>query len=156
MNPFPFGITRDAYGRLVVTDADGTQHVGVTPVRAFPISSPDAGLSLVNEAGREICWIERLDDLPTAEQELLREELAGREFVPEIRRIVAVSGFSCPCTWQVQTDRGATELVLKAEEDIRRLSRTRLLIADAYGVQFLVRDISGLDRQSRRFLDRFL
>ena len=59
-------------------------------------------------------------------------------------------------TWQVQTNRGPAELVLKGEEDIRRLSQTRLLIADANGIQFLVRDLTRLDKQSRKLLDRFL
>ena len=46
--------------------------------------------------------------------------------------------------------------MLKGEEDIRRLSRTRLLIADTHGIQFLIRDIGTLDRHSRKLLDRFL
>jgi hypothetical protein len=47
-------------------------------------------------------------------------------------------------------------LILKGEEDIRRLSASRLLIADTHGIQFLVRDMSQLDRHSRKLLDRFL
>ena len=54
------------------------------------------------------------------------------------------------------TNRGNAELILKGEEDIRRLSQTRLLIADAHGIQFLIRDLSKLDRHSRKLLDRFL
>ena len=56
----------------------------------------------------------------------------------------------------MQTNRGPAELVLKGEEDIRRLSQTRLLIADAHGIQFLVRDLTSLDKHSRKLLDRFL
>ncbi|MEN3296788.1 MAG: hypothetical protein V7642_6041, partial [Burkholderiales bacterium] len=41
-------------------------------------------------------------------------------------------------------------------EDIRRVTHSALLIADAHGVQYLVRDIEGLDRGSRKLLDRFL
>ena len=97
-----------------------------------------------------------LADLPPAISQLVEEELASREFVPEIERILDVSSFACPSTWQVQTNRGPAELVLKGEEDIRRLSQIRLLIADANGIQFLVRDLSTLDKQSRKLLDRFL
>ena len=70
--------------------------------------------------------------------------------------MLSVSSFACPSTWQVRTDRGETALVLKGEEDIRRLSATRLLIADGNGIQYLVRDLSRLDRHSRKLLDRFL
>jgi hypothetical protein len=76
--------------------------------------------------------------------------------MPEVQRIVSVSSFATPSTWGVVTDRGETSLVLKGEEDIRRLGRTALLIADANGIQFLVRDIQSLDRASRKLLDRFL
>ncbi|MGE5946311.1 MAG: DUF1854 domain-containing protein [Betaproteobacteria bacterium] len=151
-----FQLQRDSFGRLVLTSADGERHEGVTPVRAFPIGAPDEGISLVNFEGHEVGWAERLADLPPAIRALIDEELASREFVPEIERIVAVSSFACPSTWQVATDRGPAELILKGEEDIRRLSQTRLLIADSHGIQFLVRDVGRLDRHSRKLLDRFL
>jgi len=151
-----FQLERDAYGRLNLTAANGERHDGVTPVRAFPIAAPDEGLSLVNYEGHEVAWIDRLADLPPAIAQLLEEELASREFVPEIEQITGVSSFACPSTWQVQTNRGTTELLLKGEEDIRRLSHTRLLIADSHGIQFLVRDLTALDRHSRKLLDRFL
>jgi hypothetical protein len=151
-----FSLSRDPFGRLVLRDAAGVEHVGVVPVRAFPIGAPDEGLSLVSADGHELAWIERLGALDAARRALVEEDLASREFVPEIRAIRAVSSFATPSTWTVETDRGPTDLVLKGEEDIRRLGRTSLLIADRHGIQFLVRDIGALDRASRRLLDRFL
>ncbi len=152
----PFQLERDSYGRLVLTAENGEIHEGVTPVRAFPIAAPDEGLSLVNYEGHEVAWVDRIADLPPTIGQLIEEDPASREFVPEIERIIAVSSFACPSTWQLHTDRGAAELTLKGEEDIRRLSQTRLMIADANGVQFLVRDLSTLDKHSRKLLDRFL
>ncbi|MDP3537084.1 MAG: DUF1854 domain-containing protein [Azonexus sp.] len=151
-----FQLQRDSYGRLVLTAENGDIHEGVTPVRAFPIAAPDEGLSLVNYEGHEVAWIDHLDDLPPTIGQLIEADLASREFVPEIERIEAVSSFACPSTWQLVTNRGDAELILKGEEDIRRLSQTRLLIADAHGIQFLIRDLSALDRHSRKLLDRFL
>lgn len=151
-----FKLERDSYGRLVLTCENGERHVGVTPVRAFPIAAPDEGLSLINYEGHEVGWVDAVADLPADIRELVEDELASREFVPEIRRIVEVSSFACPSTWQVVTDRGEAQLILKGEEDIRRLSRTQLLIADANGIQFLIRDLEKLDRPSRKLLDRFL
>lgn len=151
-----FELQRDSYGRLVLTDENRDIHTGVTPVRAFPIAAPDEGLSLVNYEGHEVAWIDNIADLPPAIGQLIEAELASREFVPEIERIEAVSSFACPSTWQVVTNRGKTELLLKGEEDIRRLSQSRLLIADSHGIQFLIRDQTQLDRQSKKLLDRFL
>ena len=151
-----FALSRDPFGRLVLRDAAGVEHVGVVPVRAFPIGAPDEGLSLVSADGRGLAWIERLGALDPARRTLVEEDLASREFVPEIRAIRAVSSFATPSTWTLETDRGPASLVLKGEEDIRRLGRTSLLIADRHGIQFLVRDIGALDRASRKLLDRFL
>lgn len=151
-----FQLERDAFGRLVLVTASGERHEGVLPVRAFPISSPEEGLSLVGTEGRELAWIAQASSLPPVVWALLSEELANREFVPEIRRLKAVSTFSTPSVWTVETDRGDTEFVLKSEEDIRRLGRTGLLIAGGSGVQFRVRDMQALDRASRRLLERFL
>ena len=151
-----FQLQRDAYGQLVLTAKNGDAHVGVVPVRTFPIGAPDEGIALVNGEGHEVGWVERIADLPPAIGQLLDEELASREFVPEIEKIIEVSSFACPSTWQVATDRGKAILILKGEEDIRRLSHTRLLIADTHGIQFLIRDTAALDRHSRKLLDRFL
>jgi hypothetical protein len=151
-----FELQRNAFGRLVFSGEDGVVHEGVVPVRAFPIGAPLEGLSLLGAEGHELAWIERLDDLPAAQRALVDEALAEREFAPEIRRLQAVSTFSTPSTWTVDTDRGATRFVLKGEEDIRRVGRSMLLIADSQGLQFVVRDLTALDRHSRRLLERFL
>ncbi len=149
-------LERDALGRLVWTDAQGTRHEGVVPVRAYPISAPHEGLSLVGPDGKECVWIARLDELPPEVRALIEGELACREFVPVIHRIKSVSTYATPSVWDVDTDRGATQLVLKAEEDIRRLPDQRLLIADNHGIHYLIADRLALDKHSRRILDRFL
>jgi hypothetical protein len=156
MSTVNFELRRDSFGRLVLTDASGEVHEGVTPVRAFPIAAPDDGIALVNVEGHEVGWVDRIADLPPEIGRLIEEELASRDFMPEIEKILDVSSFVCPSTWQVATNRGRAALILKGEEDIRRLSQTRLLIADTHGIQFLVRDIGTLDRHSRKLLDRFL
>lgn len=151
----PIELTRDAHGRLQLTTADGGAHA-VVPVRAFPIAAPEEGIALVGGDGHELAWIERLADLPDATRRLVEEELASREFIPEIRRLRQVSTFALPSTWEVETDRGDTRFILKGEEDIRRLGATSLLIGDSHGVQYLVRDLTRLDKTSRRLLDRFM
>ncbi len=149
-------LERNPFGQLVFTDTSGLRHTGVVPVRAFPINDPDRGLALMSPEGHELLWIDRLEDLPEPMARLLREELEEREFMPEIRAIHQVSSFATPSTWEVDTDRGPTRLVLKGEEDIRRLGANALIIADHHGLQYLIRNRQALDRQSRKFLMRFL
>lgn len=154
--PATFGLTRNPFGRLVLNLPDGTVYEGVVPVRAFPIQSPEAGIALVHTDGHEVAWLDALAQAPEPVQILIREELASREFMPEITNIVSVTSFSTPCTWQVQTDRGDTRFVLRGDEDIRRVGPTLLLITDSRGIQFLIRDPAQLSKDSRKILDRFL
>jgi hypothetical protein len=59
----------------------------------------------------------------------------------------------------VETEQGKTQLVLKGEEHIRRINGmggNNLLISDNHGIQFLIKDVTQLDKHSRRLLDRFL
>lgn len=156
MAEITFTLSRNPYGKLLMTAADGQVIEGVAPVRAFPIQSPDEGISLVQGDGKEVAWIERLADLPQASRALLVEELEGREFMPEIARVKSVSSFATPCTWFVDTDRGETQFVLKGEEDIRRIGAASLLISDSHGIQFLIRDMFTIDKHTRKILDRFL
>ena len=52
MIPAPdYRLQRNSFGRLELTTADGETHVGVAPVRAFPISAPDDGIGLVDPHG---------------------------------------------------------------------------------------------------------
>src|ERR1043165_2607674 len=149
-------LARNPFGRLVLVDATGQTHDNVTPVRAHPLSAPEEGISLVGTDGHEIAWIDRLGDLPEAQRTLLRDELDHREVTPTVLKLLAVSTFSTPSQWTVETDRGATEFILKSEEDIRRVGEGRLLIASSHGLHFLVPDRFSLDRHSRKLLERFL
>jgi hypothetical protein len=151
-----FSLHRDAFGKLVFTAANGDMHRGVIPVRAFPIGAPDDGIALVGHHGEELAWVERLSDLPAPVRALVIAELASREFMPEIKRIAHVSSYATPSDWSVETTCGDTVFTLKGEEDIRRILRSGLLIADIHGVHFLVRDMQALDKTSRKILDRFL
>ena len=148
-------LKRDALGRLVFIDSKGEQHVGVHPVRAFPITAPAAGIGIMNQSGKELCWFPDVTAISEAELGLIEEELAEREFMPVIEKITKVSTFATPSIWDIETDRGPTRIRLKGEEDIRRIAGNTLLIADSNGLQFLIKDSTQLDKVSKKLLDRF-
>jgi hypothetical protein len=152
-----FELVSDPLGRWVCRVSGAEPVVGVQVTRAFPLSAPDEAISIVGPDGHELVFVARLDALDETRRTAVARALAEREFSPVIQRIREVSTFGTPSTWQVDTDRGATELVLKVEEDIRRLpGQRRLLITSAHGVVFDIPDRNALDRASRRFLERFL
>ncbi|MDR2173248.1 MAG: DUF1854 domain-containing protein [Burkholderiales bacterium] len=158
MKPPDFQLSRNAFGRLVLTTRDGHVYENIVPVRAFPISAPNDGLALIDQEGHERAWIGSLSALEsdTETRALIETTLAEREFTPRILRLHHVSTFATPSTWRISTDRGETSFVLKSEEDIRLLSASSLLITDRDGVQYRIPNIAALDKHSKRLLDRFL
>ncbi len=147
---------RNENGRLTFIDDKNITHENVFPIRAYPLSAPNEAIALVSADGRELAWFSDLSKTPENIANLIKEELQQREFMPEITAILSVSTFSCPSNWQIKTDKGNTELALKGEEDIRRLSENRLLITDTHGIHYLINDLKKLDKVSRKILDRFL
>ena len=69
-----FGLSIDAWGRLVLSDADGRRHVGVEPVRAFPLTVAGHWIALVDEKGREVVMVE---DLARLDPDVRRPPGAG-------------------------------------------------------------------------------
>jgi hypothetical protein len=151
-----FTLSKNAFGQLCFKSEVGQFHEQVLPVKAFPISLPEQCIAIVDRDGHELVWLDNLNQVSAENQRMIKEELANREFMPVLTKIVEVSSFATPSTWTVETSRGATEFVLKGEEDIRRISKDTYLVSDNHGVQYLIESIQLLDKHSRRLLDRFL
>ena len=143
-------------GRWFYVSADGIQHDHVVAVRSFPVAATDEGIAVVDADGKELLWIPHLNQLTESVRAKVRMAMTQSEFLPRILKLHGVSSFVTPSTWDIETDRGPTTLLLKGEEDIRRLSASVLLVTDGHGVQFLIRDLAQMDRYSRKLLDRFL
>jgi hypothetical protein len=150
-----FTLRHDAWGRLVLIDATGREHVGVEPVRDFPISDPKHWISLVSAEGKELACVEEPEKLPPDVRKVLEDDLARREFVPVIQTIERITSTD-PTEWTVTTDRGPTKFVVKSDDDIRRLGRHRALVVDAYGIRYFIADTKKLDAPSRKLLERYL
>jgi hypothetical protein len=151
-----FTLSRNTFGQLCLQAEGGQFHEQVLPVKAFPISLPEECIAIVDRDGHELVWLDNLNQVSADNQIIIKEELANREFMPVLTGISQVSSFATPSTWTVKTSRGATQFVLKGEEDIRRISKDTYLISDNHGVQYLIENIQLLDKHSRRLLDRFL
>jgi hypothetical protein len=152
----PYDLHHDAWGRLVLIDADGQRYVGVEPVHAFPVSDPDHWISICDGQGHEVVVIEDLASLPPSVRQVLEDDVSQRELLPVIRRIVDVSADTDPSQWSVETDRGRTRFLVNGEDDVRRMGPHRRLVVDAHGLRYLIPDTRALDAASRRVLDRYV
>jgi hypothetical protein len=151
-----FKLSRDEWNHIVVHDADGHEHRDVSVVPLFPISASKQWISLVGADGDEIVCFESLKGLEPTTIALLEEELALREFVPVIVKVINVSGTQEPCEWTVDTNHGRTSFVINAEEDVRRISNKSVVFTDANGIRFRVDDLKQLDSRSRSFVEWYI
>jgi hypothetical protein len=151
-----FKLERDGRQRLVLTGADGERYENVEPVRAFPLSDPRRAISICSSDGREILEIDSLDDLDAATRASLERELAHREFIPVILRILNTPTQTEPATWQVETDRGITTFDVDSEDNVHRGDPHEVSLVDTHGIRYVIPDTRKLDHHSRRVLDRFL
>jgi hypothetical protein len=140
----------------VLVDAHGQPHAGVEPVRGFPISDPDHWISICDAQGCELVSVKDLATLTPAVREFLERDLARREFIPLIRRVVGIPADTEPTEWEVETDRGRTRFLLNSADDVRRLGPNRGLVIDTQGIRYLIEDMRQLDAASRRILERYL
>ncbi len=140
---------------LVLTDTQGLRHAPVRPVRLFPLTDPAHWIALVGEDGRELACIENPSTLGEEQRALLNTALARRDFVPVICRIINITRAPEGHDWHVETDRGATVFRIETDESIQSLGSSRLVIIDKLGTRYLVPNITDLDRESRRRLERY-
>ncbi len=151
-----FELVRNRWGRLVMIDEGGTQYEDISVIPLFPISEPKKWISIVAVDGKEIASIENPEEYSVEIQEHLKNELAYRDFVPRLLKVLHVSGTSEPCEWHVQTNHGPTRFVLKSEEDIRRLSVHEVMIVDANGGRYRVDDTRKLDARSLGYIEWYV
>ena len=157
--PHPDAITpqwrleRRPHGRLDFLDAEGRRHADVDVLRAFPVSAATGPVAIVGDNDAELAWIESLAALEPGLRRLLDEELAKREFLPTIERIVSVSDGE-PAEWSVDTDRGSHRFTVGHADDILRLPDGSAVVIDTFGLRYSIPSIARLDARSRRFFER--
>ena len=154
ITPPTFNLFYDDWGKLVLVDAAGVRHEGVTPIRSFPLTHPENWICICDAKYHELVSIEEPSQLPAATRELLFRALAKTEFMPVISRLVDAT-IGEPAEWQVETNRGNRTFVLKSEDDIRALSDGRIVVTDSDGLRYMIADVQKLDAHSRRTLERF-
>jgi len=151
-----FRFSIDSRGRLVLRQPDGTEVVGVMPVRAFPLTDPEGLVAFCDDGGREVASVSRLEHLPPEDRRLVEAEMERWEFLPLIRRIRSIAPVAWPSLWEVETDRGRTSFLVAAEEHVRLVGEAGVLLADSHGIRWWIPDRRALDRASRRWLARIL
>lgn len=138
-------------------DGETTEYDRVWLHRVFPFDLEDEFISVQTKDGDEIGIIRNLSDFDKETQDILRDEMTRKYFVPVIKRIITLKerrGFSY---WKVETDIGETELSLQdTYKSITRVGGDRAFVTDISGNRFEIESLDGLDRRSRKKLELYL
>jgi hypothetical protein len=141
-------LSRD-HGELTLIVGDHSAHVGVTLVRAFPLSDPNRYWGLLDTDGKEIGVIADPSALDPESREVALEEMEKRYFIPIVQRVVRTKEDYGSIVWEVETDRGErTFTVRNMKDSIVELGASRILLVDVDGNRFEFPDIHRLDAKS--------
>ena len=152
--PSTLALDLDENGQLWAEEP-GSERLAVSARRAFPLTAPDAYVSLVDDHHYERACFTTLSVLNPAQRETVQRALAKGDFLPEIRQILVITQEATQSRWHVETDRGPTDFIVDQEDHVRPLADGRHLISDSHGMRYLVPVPSALDAASRKLLSRF-
>jgi hypothetical protein len=126
-------------------------------VRVFPLSKESHWINVLDGKNKEVCLVEEPDTLDAASRRLVEEELQAQYRVANITRIVEVKNEYRTLYWDVETDLGRRDFVLKwASDTILWLGPSELQLVDIDTNRFRIADVGGLDAESRKQLEVLL
>ncbi|MGH2368464.1 MAG: DUF1854 domain-containing protein [Chloroflexota bacterium] len=120
-------------------------------VRVFPLSSESRWVNILDGGNKEVCLIEDPDALDAESRRLVYEEIEAHYRVADITHIRSIRNEYRTMYWDVETDLGRREFVLKwATDTILWLSPNELMLVDIDTNRFRIPDVTRLDPHSRK------
>lgn len=125
----------------------------------FPLTNPEEFISIreTDEKAKEIGIIQRLKDMEKDVQEMIREQVRLRYFMPLIRRVMDVKDEYGYAYWHVTTDFGACRFTTHMGGDaVINIGGARYQITDIDGNRYELPDLYALTVMERKKLDLFI
>ena len=122
-------------------------------VRAFPVTEDSRWINILDPKNKEVCLIEDPAHLDPESRALVEEELGRFYRVSVIDRINSITQEYRTMFWDVQTDRGPRDLVIKWGADtVQWRTANELLLVDIDTNRFRIPDVTKLDSNSLKQL----
>ena len=125
----------------------------------FPLTNPEEFISIreADEKAKEIGLMQSLKELKQEEQDMIREQIRLRYFLPVIRKILDVKDEYGYAYWHVQTDFGVCRFTTHMGGDaVINLGEARYQITDIDGNRYELPDLYALSVMERKKLDLFI
>lgn len=143
-------------GTLTVK-ANGRTFKGLRVRIGRPLFKPDEFAAALETHEGEAALLVNLPALDPKSRKVLDEHHVRNNLTTPIRRIRNLFSQFGAAFWEVETDKGFREFVIRGTtEHVRWLSDDRLLITDVHGNRFEIPSILGLDRRSQSLLSLLL
>jgi hypothetical protein len=126
----------------------------VKVVRAFPLSADSRWINLLDAKNKEVCLIEDPAALDAESQRLVQLTLDRHYRQVDIVKIYSVRQEYRTMFWDVETERGRRDFVVKwAIDTVKWRAQDELLLVDIDTNRFRIPDITKLDKHSIKELD---
>ncbi len=125
----------------------------------FPLTNPEEFISIreTDEKAKEIGVIKSLKDMDKDVQDMIREQVRLRYFLPVIRRVMDVKDEYGYAYWHVMTDFGACRFTTHMGGDaVINIGGARYQITDIDGNRYELPDLYALTVMERKKLDLFI
>jgi Domain of unknown function (DUF1854) len=140
-------------GQLLLRSQTGS--IPVRPVACFPWSEPNNYISLRNEAGMEVGFIDSTTELDDSSRTALETTLRQTRFVFEVTAIEKVEDEFELRTWSVTTHQGPRSFQTKLDDWPRTLENGGIIIRDLSGDLYHIEDPTVLDSASQKLIWAF-
>lgn len=125
----------------------------------FPLTNPEEFISIreADEKAKEIGIIEKLSSLKKEHQEMIREQIRLRYFMPVIKKVMDVKDEYGYAYWHVMTDFGVCRFTTNMGGDVViGLGGDRYQITDIDGNRYEIPDLYKLTVMERKKMDLFI
>ena len=125
----------------------------------FPLTEPEEYISIrePDEKAKEIGIIEKLSQLDKDQQEMIREQIKLRYFMPTITKVLDIKDEYGYAYWNVVTSFGACRFTTRMSGDaVVNLGESRMLATDIDGNRYEIPDFYQLSVAERKKLDLFI
>ncbi|MCK9222574.1 MAG: DUF1854 domain-containing protein [Limnochordia bacterium] len=140
---------KNAFLQLICWEKD--QSFGPVIVkRPFPLKGPLELVTVASADGQFIGLIHdyrRLDEQSAA---LIKEALDQRHYMPQILRIVSIGEEGGVWVWNTVTNRGKRRFIVQSRRrDVTWVADNHIVVRDADGNKYEIRDLHKLDDKSK-------
>ena len=157
LDPKKLRIHKDEFNRLKLKIEGDREYPEINAIMSFPLTNSDHLISIIEVKGgkrdKEIGIVEDIRKLDSKSRKVLRSELKRAYFMPEITKVNRLKESHGVMKFDVETDKGHRVFETRYREDIRKLPGGRVIIRDADGNRYEIKDYMKLDQRSASLID---